>query len=74
MNLQVQPLKVLATRQVVRNRLDFTSYLNGTVRDELVRLDKLEGQFRIQASKLTIEAICNGKTLLISDDFSFIYI
>ena len=69
MNLQVQPLKVLATRQVVRNRLDFTSYLNGTVRDELVRLDRLEGQFRIQASKLTIEAICNGKTLLTSDDW-----
>ena len=42
MNLQVQPLKVLATRQVVRNRLDFTSYLNGTVRDELERLDRLE--------------------------------
>ena len=69
MNLQVQPLKVLATRQVVRNRLDFTSYLNGTVRDELERLDRLEGQFRIHASKLTIEVLCDGETLLISDDW-----
>ena len=69
MNLQVQPLKVLATRQVVRNRLDFTSYLNGTARDELERLDRLEGQFRIQASKLTIEVLCDGETLLISDDW-----
>ena len=69
MNLQVQPLKVLATCQVVRNRLDFTSYLNGTARDELERLDRLEGQFRIQASKLTIEVLCDGETLLISDDW-----
>ena len=65
----MQPLKVLATRQVVRNRLDFTSYLNGTVRDELERLDRLEGQFRIHASKLTIEVLCDGETLLISDDW-----
>ena len=65
----MQPLKVLATRQVVRNRLDFTSYLNGTARDELERLDRLEGQFRIQASKLTIEVLCDGETLLISDDW-----
>ena len=65
----MQPLKVLATRQVVRNRLDFTSYLNGTVRDELVRLDRLEGQFKIHASKLTIEVLCDGETLLKSDDW-----
>ena len=69
MNLQVQPLKVLATRQVVRNRLDFTSYLNGTAKDELERLDRLEGQFKIHASKLTIEVLCDGETLLKSDDW-----
>ena len=68
MNLQVQPLKVLATREVVTKRLDYSTYLNGTTKVELDRLDKLEGNFRIQSSKLTIDAFVYGKRLP-SDDW-----
>ena len=54
MNLQVESLKVLVTRQVVMNRMDYSNYLNGTVKEELDGLDRLAGKFRVQASKLTI--------------------
>ena len=57
MNFQVESLKVLVTRQVVMNRMDYSTYLNGTVKDELDRLDRLEGKYRIQGSKLTIEGL-----------------
>ena len=79
MNLQVLSLKVLATRQVVKSRLNYptsflilsyliyrlnySTYLNGAVKDELDRLDRIEGIFRIQASKLTIEAHYKGTRL-----------
>ena len=63
MNLQVLSLKVLATRQVVKNRLNYSTYLNGTVKDELDRLDRIEGNFRIEASKLTVEAHYKGMRL-----------
>ena len=39
MNLQVQPLKVLATREVVMNRMDYSTFLNGATKQELDRLD-----------------------------------
>ena len=42
MKLQVLPLTVLATREVVRNRMDYFTFVNGTTKDELDRLDKLE--------------------------------
>ena len=73
MNLQVQPLKVLATRQVVMNRMDYSTYLTGTTKLELDRLDKLEGKFKIQDSnsKLTVEGSYNGKKLS-SDDWDFL--
>ena len=61
MNLQVLPLKVLATREVVMNRLDYSTYLTGTTKEELDRLKMLVGDFKVQASKLTIEAVCDGK-------------
>ena len=70
MNLQVQPLKILATRQVVMNKLDYSTYLTGTTKEELDKLDKLEGKFRIQASKFKIEALYRGKQLP-SDDWEF---
>ena len=63
MDLQVLSLKVLATRQVVKNRLNYSTYLNGTVKDELDRLDRIEGNFRIEASKLTVEAHYKGMRL-----------
>ena len=79
MNLQVPSLKVLATRQVVKSRLNYptsflilsyliyrlnySTYLNGAAKDELDRLDRIEGIFRIQASKLTVEAHYKGTRL-----------
>ena len=90
MNLQVLSLRVLATRQVVKNRLNYltfylilsysilsktsknrlnySTFLNGTAKDELDGLDRVEGSFRIQASKITIEAHYKGKRLP-SDDW-----
>ena len=55
MNIQVLPLKVLVSREVVRNKMDYSTFLNGTLKEELDRLDWLAGNFRIQASKLVIE-------------------
>ena len=65
MNFQVQPLKVLATREVVMNRMDYSTFLTGTTKDELDRLDvdNLAGTFKVQSSKLTIEAVYNGQRL-----------
>ena len=51
MNLQVLPLKMLVSREVVKRRMDYSSYLNGTAKEELDRLDKLAGDFRIGSSK-----------------------
>ena len=70
MNLQVLPLKVLATREVVMKRLDYSTYLTGITKEELDRLDKLKGSYKIQSSKLTIEAHYNGKRLP-SDDWEY---
>ena len=61
MNLQVLPLKVLVSREVVRNKMDYSTLLNGTLKEELDRLDWLAGDFRIQASKLVIEASFEGR-------------
>ena len=69
MNLQVLPLKVLATREAVMKRLDYSTYLTGITKEELDRLDKLEGRYRIQSSKLTIEAF-DGKSMP-SDDWEY---
>ena len=55
MNPQVLPLKVLVSREVVRNKMDYSTFLNGTLKEELDRLDRLAGNFRIEASKLVIE-------------------
>ena len=68
MNIQVLPLKVLVARQVVRNRVDYSTFLNGTLKEELDRLDWLAGDFRIQASKLVIRASFEGGAIKPSDD------
>ena len=70
MNLQVESLKVLVTRQVVMNRMDYSTFLSGTVKDELNGLDRLAGKFRVQASKLTIEGLHGGK-MLPQDDWDY---
>ena len=51
-------------------RMDYSTYLTGTTKDELDRLNKLEGRYRIHSSKLTIEAIYNGKRLP-ADDWEY---
>ena len=43
MNFQVQPLKLLVTRKVVREGLDYSSYLTGKTKEELDGLDKFAG-------------------------------
>ena len=68
MNLQVLPLKVLATRVVVMQRLDYSTYLTGTTKEELDKLDKLKGRYKIQSSKLTIGTLDNEKLWKISRD------
>ena len=57
MNVDVLPLKVLVSRQVVRNRVDYSAFLNGTVKEELDRLDKLAGDFRIEESRVVIDGV-----------------
>ena len=68
MNVQVLPLKVLVSREVVRNKMDYSTFLNGTLKEELDRLDWLAGDFRIQASKLVIEASYERVVIKPSDD------
>ena len=57
MNVKVPPLKVLVSRQVVRNRVDYSAFLNGTLKEELDRLDKLAGDFRIEDSRVVIDGV-----------------
>ena len=47
MNLQVLPLKILATRQVLMDRMDYSTYVTGMTKLELDRLDVLVGDFRL---------------------------
>ena len=45
MNLQVLPLRVLVSRQVIRDRMDYTGYLTGKTKSDLDVLDRPpEGQ------------------------------
>ena len=46
----VLPLKVLATREVIRERMDYKDYLGGNVREELDRLNGFEGNFLIDTT------------------------
>ena len=68
MNLQVLPLKVLATRVVVMQRMDYSTYLTGTTKEELDKLDKLKGRYKVNSSKLTIGTLDNEKLWKISRD------
>ena len=55
MNLQVLPLKVLVSRQVIRDKMDYSTYLNGAAKEELDQLKKMAGHFKIQSCELSIE-------------------
>ena len=68
MNTQVQPLRVLATRQVVIHRVDYTTHLNGATKYELDRLKLLAGHFEVEASNMRIDTLYNGQRLP-SDDW-----
>ena len=57
----VLPLKVLATREVLRERMDYKDYLGGNVREELDRLNGFEGKFLIDTSELNVKR--EGKNL-----------
>ena len=48
MNLKVLPLKMLVSRQVVGNKMDYSAYLNGTTKEELDQLKKMTGHFKIE--------------------------
>ena len=57
----VLPLKVLATREVIRERMAYKDYLGGNVREELDRLNGFEGKFLIDTSELMVKR--EGKNL-----------
>ena len=61
MNIQVLPLRVLVSRQVIRDRMDYTNYLAGKTKSEMNILDRLTGRFEdVQHSKLTVERYFGG--------------
>ena len=47
-------LKVLATKVVIRERMDYADYLGGKVKDELDQLDRLAGRQVIKATGLYV--------------------
>ena len=63
MKLQVLPLRVLVSRQVIRDRMDYTGYLVGKTKSEMDILDRLAGRFVVQASELTVERFLGGEKL-----------
>ena len=63
MNFQVLPLRVLVSRQVIRDRMDYTGYLAGKTKSEMDILDRLAGRYVVQDSELTIERFLGGEEL-----------
>ena len=63
LSLQVLPLRVLVSRQVIRDRMDYTGYLAGKTRSEMDGLDRLAGRFVVQTSELTVERFWGDKKL-----------
>ena len=51
---QVLPLKMLVTRQVIRERMEYKDYLGGIAKDELDQLDGLEGKFFVHAAPMEV--------------------
>ena len=63
MNLQVLPLRVLVSRQVIRDRMDYTDYLAGKTKSEMDILDRLAGRFVVEDSELTVQRFRGGNKL-----------
>ena len=61
MNLKVLPLRVLVSRQVIRDRMDYTGYLAGKTKSEMDILDRLAGKFEVQTSEKTVERYFGDK-------------
>ena len=57
MRFQVLTLKVLALREVVRERLDYKEHLGGATRDELDNLEKLSGRFKEIGSETVVKTL-----------------
>ena len=57
MPLQVLTLRVLATRQVLRERLDYKEHLVGNIRLELDTLDRLPGRFLVREAEVVVERL-----------------
>ena len=57
MRFQVLPLRVLATRKVMAERLDYKEHLAGFTRQELDDLDKLCGRFQRIGSEMVVERL-----------------
>ena len=45
---------MLVTRQVIRERMEYKDYLGGIAKDELDRLDGLEGKFFVHAAPMEV--------------------
>ena len=62
MNLQVLPLRLLVSRQVIRDRMDYTGYLSGKTKSEIDILDRLAGRFEeVRPFELTVERYLGGR-------------
>ena len=57
MKFKVLPLRVLASREVVRERLDYKEHLVGATRDELDNLEKLPGRFKEIGAKTVVKTL-----------------
>ena len=57
MKFQVLPLRVLASREVVRERLDYKEHLMGATRDELDNLEKLSGRFKEIGAETVVKTL-----------------
>ena len=59
--MDLLPLRVLVSRQVIRDRMDYTGYLAGKTKSEMDVLDRLAGRFVVQSSELTVERYLGAK-------------
>ena len=60
----VLPLKVLVARKVIRERMDYESYLGGRVKEELDGLAGLAGRYVVENAKLEVFDLKHGWKLV----------
>ena len=59
----VLPLKVLVARKVIREGMDYESYLRGRVKEELDGLAGLAGRYVVEDAKLEVFDLENADEL-----------